>query len=105
MPFDFNGKKAVVTGGASGIGRATSDLLRSSGAKVTVIDRETDVTNRAALERAFEAAGEFDIVVANAGTGSQAALTETSDELWDAMLAVNLTGVFHTIRIAARLMK
>ncbi len=105
MPFDFSGKKAIVTGGASGIGRATSDLLRSSGAEVMVIDRETDVTNRAALERDFEAAGAPDIVIANAGIGSQAALTETSDELWDSTLAVNLTGVFNTVRIAARLMK
>ena len=56
MPFDFSGKTAIVTGGASGIGRATADLLRSSGAEVTVIDRETDVTNRAALARAFEGA-------------------------------------------------
>src|SRR5260370_40546279 len=105
MPFDFNGKKAVVTGGASGIGRATSDLLRSSGAEVMVIDRETDVTNRAALERAFEAAGEIAVVIATAGTGSQAALTETWDELWDSTLAANLTGAFNTVRIAARLMK
>jgi NAD(P)-dependent dehydrogenase (short-subunit alcohol dehydrogenase family) len=105
MPFDFSGKKAIVTGGASGIGRATSDLLRSGGAEVTEVDRETDVTNRAALERAFEEAGEFDIVIANAGIGSQAALTETTDELWDSTLAVNLTGVFNTVRIAGRLMK
>src|SRR6266567_2503194 len=105
MGLDFSGKKAIVTGGASGIGRATSDLLRSSGAEVTVIDRETDVTNRAALEHAMEAAGEIDIVIANAGIGSQAALTETTDELWDSTLAVNLTGVFNTVRIAARLMK
>jgi NAD(P)-dependent dehydrogenase (short-subunit alcohol dehydrogenase family) len=102
---DLSGKKAIVTGGASGIGRATSDLLRSCGAEVTVIDRETDVTNRGALERAFEAAGPPDIVIANAGVGSQAALTETPDELWDSTLAVNLTGVFNTVRTAARLMK
>jgi NAD(P)-dependent dehydrogenase (short-subunit alcohol dehydrogenase family) len=105
MHLDFSGKRAVVTGGASGIGRATTDVLRSCGADVIVIDRETDVTNRAAMERAFEAAIAPDIVIANAGVGSQAALTETSDELWDSTLAVNLTGVFNTVRIAARLMK
>jgi NAD(P)-dependent dehydrogenase (short-subunit alcohol dehydrogenase family) len=105
MYLDFSGKRAIVTGGRSGIGRATADLLRSSGAEVIVIDRETDVSNRLALERAFKAAGVPDIVIANAGVGSQAALTETSDELWDSTLAVNLTGVFNTVRIAARLMK
>jgi meso-butanediol dehydrogenase/(S,S)-butanediol dehydrogenase/diacetyl reductase len=105
MYRDLSGKKAIVTGGASGIGRATSDLLRSRGVEVIAIDRETDVTNRAALERAFQAAGVPDIVIANAGVGSQAALAETSDELWDSTLAVNLTGVFNTVRIAARLMK
>jgi NAD(P)-dependent dehydrogenase (short-subunit alcohol dehydrogenase family) len=105
MYLDFSGKRAIVTGGRSGIGRATADLLRSSGAEVIVIDRETDVSNRLALERAFKAAGVPDIVIANAGVGSQAALAETSDELWDSTLAVNLTGVFNTVRIAARLMK
>jgi len=105
MRFDFTGRKAIVTGGASGIGAATADLLRRAGADVIVIDRETDVADRAALERAFERAGATDIVVANAGVGSQAALNETSDQLWHNTLAVNLTGVFYTIRAAAALMK
>ena len=105
MIFDFHAKRAIVTGGASGIGKATAELLRAAGASVSVVDRETDVTNPAALEAAFERAGAIDIVVANAGVGTQAELTETSDELWRATLAVNLTGVFHTIRAAARSMK
>jgi len=105
MVFDSSRKKAIVTGGASGIGRATAALLRDGGAEVIVIDRETDVTNRVALEQAFQRAGTPDIVIANAGIGIQAALTETSDELWDRMIAVNLTGVFNTVRAAARQMK
>jgi NAD(P)-dependent dehydrogenase (short-subunit alcohol dehydrogenase family) len=105
MHLDFSGKRAIVTGGTSGIGRATTDVLRSCGADVIVIDRETDVANRAALQRAFEAAGALDIVIANAGVGSQAPFSETSDELWDSTLATNLTGVFNTVRVAARLMK
>ncbi len=68
-------------------------------------DRETDVTDRRALEQAFDKAGAPDIVIANAGVGSQAGLVETTDELWDRTLAVNLTGVFNTVRAAARLMK
>lgn len=105
MVFDFTHKMGIVTGGASGIGLATAALMRDSGAEVILIDRETDVTNRTALEQAFERAGTPDIVIANAGVGSQAGLTETSDQLWDTTIAVNLTGVFNTVRAAARHMK
>jgi NAD(P)-dependent dehydrogenase (short-subunit alcohol dehydrogenase family) len=105
MGFDFDGKNAVVTGGASGIGAATVRLLRESGARVTVIDRETDVTNRAALAAAMDAAGALDIVVANAGIGEEAAFLETSEELWSRTLTVNLTGAFHTVQLAAERMK
>ncbi|MGA2597432.1 MAG: SDR family NAD(P)-dependent oxidoreductase [Bryobacteraceae bacterium] len=104
MIWDFSGRRAVVTGGASGIGRAVAELLRTSGAEGLVWDLETDVTDRRALELAFEQAGALDIVIANAGIGSQATLAETADELWDRTLAVNLTGVFNTVRAAARRM-
>ena len=104
MTWNFSGRKAIVTGGASGIGRAVVELLRASGAEVFVWDRETDVTDRPRLELAFEQAGAPDTVIANAGIGSQAALVETADELWDRTVAVNLTGVFNTVRAAARRM-
>ena len=85
MLFDFTGKTAVVTGGANGIGLATSRLLAASHADVWVIDVDdahplervagfgahgtvADVTNRQSLESAFDQAGEdLDIVVACAG--------------------------------------
>ena len=105
MRLDFTDKTAIVTGGASGIGLASVLLLRDCGATVHVIDRETDVTDRAALENALHAAEPFDIVIANAGIGSPAGLTETTEESWQRTIAVNLTGVFHTVQIAAQLMK
>lgn len=69
------------------------------------MDRDVDVTNRARLAEAFERAGDIDIVVANAGVGSPAALDATSPELWERTIAVNLSGVFHTVQIAAARMK
>jgi NAD(P)-dependent dehydrogenase (short-subunit alcohol dehydrogenase family) len=110
MAFDFSGKTAVVTGGAHGIGRAAADRLRAGGARVWVFDTDpsadavADVTDRASLDRAFERSGAPDIVVANAGSGWEADLTDTPRALWDRTLALNLTGVFETVQAAAALM-
>ena len=105
MQLEFSGKTAVVTGGASGIGLATVTLLKKCGAQVHILDREVDVSNRAALQAAMLALAPFDIVVANAGIGSEAELTETKEDLWDRTVAVNLTGVFNTVQLAAQVMK
>ncbi len=67
--------------------------------------KRVDVTDRATLESAFREVGVPDIVSANAGIGVQKTLEETTRELWDRTLAVNLTGVFQTVQIAASLMK
>jgi NAD(P)-dependent dehydrogenase (short-subunit alcohol dehydrogenase family) len=67
-----------------------------------------DVTNADSVARAFEtiasSASKLDVAVVNAGIGRPATLLDTSDEQWEQTLAVNLTGAFHTVRAAARLM-
>jgi meso-butanediol dehydrogenase/(S,S)-butanediol dehydrogenase/diacetyl reductase len=114
--ISFAGKRAVVTGGSSGIGLATARALAEGGAEVFVFDLDSpmdfagqflavDVTDAASISAAFDKAGTPDIVIANAGTGSQAELTDTSRELWDRIIAINLTGVFQTVQVAAVLMK
>jgi NAD(P)-dependent dehydrogenase (short-subunit alcohol dehydrogenase family) len=96
-----------------GIGRAVAGTLSAGGADVWIFDLEAEgpqtirvnVSDRAALEAAFQQVGAIDIVSANAGIGVQSPLEETTAELWGRTLAVNLTGVFHTVQAAAGLMK
>lgn len=120
--MDFRGKTAVVTGGANGIGLEIARGLAAAGAALWILDLErenpdqaaraigaraakVDVTDRASLERAFEQVGSPDVVAVNAGIGTTAPLEQTSPELWRRTLAVNLTGAFETVQIAADRMK
>jgi NAD(P)-dependent dehydrogenase (short-subunit alcohol dehydrogenase family) len=122
MPLDFTGKTAVVTGGANGIGLACARALADGGATVWIFDLEkeqpaevaaafgakghaADVTDRASLEAAFAAAGVPDIAMVNAGVVIPQDLGAATRQDWDRTIAVNLSGAFHTIQIAAGLMK
>jgi NAD(P)-dependent dehydrogenase (short-subunit alcohol dehydrogenase family) len=122
LDFGLTGKLAVVTGGANGIGFAIAQLLAANGASVAIFDLErekpqdaarrigahgfvVDVTSRESIDAAFAAAGTPDIVMANAGIGTEADFLEQTTEDWERTLSVNLTGAFHTIQSAARLMK
>jgi NAD(P)-dependent dehydrogenase (short-subunit alcohol dehydrogenase family) len=122
MAFDFSGKTAVITGGANGIGAATARALAQGGARVAIFDLErehpdaagarlggtgyeVDITDRASIDRAFSQVGPPDIVIANAGIGAELEFSAITEESWQRTIAVNLTGVFHTLQAAAALMK
>lgn len=116
----LSGKHALVTGGGSGIGAAIAVALAEASATVTIIGRQSaplealakkhpgmnaliaDVTDEASIAAAFRAAGEkngpLSIVVANAGAAESASFARTSLESFERMIAVNLTGVFLTLR-------
>jgi len=122
MQLDFTGEKVIVTGGANGIGRAISCAFAAAGASVWILDLPAespveiakslraqaccaDVTDRESLESAFAEAGDPTVVIVNAGVGSASSFSATTADLWNRTLAVNLTGAFHTIQIAAEAMK
>jgi NAD(P)-dependent dehydrogenase (short-subunit alcohol dehydrogenase family) len=113
---DFEGLKALVTGGASGIGRATADLHAARGARVAVLDRDTtgvdkpllayraDVTDdasvRTAVERAADDLGGLDVLVNNAGIGAQGTVEDNDDAEWRHVFDVNVLGMVRTARAA-----
>ncbi|MFF4559775.1 SDR family NAD(P)-dependent oxidoreductase [Streptomyces sp. NPDC001435] len=113
---DFEGLSALVTGGASGIGRATSALLAARGARVAVLDVDpssvdepllgyrADVTDdtsvREAVERAAGELGGLDILVNNAGIGAQGTVEDNDDEEWRRVFDVNVLGMVRAARAA-----
>lgn len=127
MKERFDGKVAVITGAASGIGEATARALVREGASVVIADLQvergkavarelerarfvaTDVTAEAQVERAValavDAFGRIDVMVNNAGVvGAIGSIRETPAETWNATLAVLVNGAFFGIKHAARRM-
>lgn len=123
----FENKTAIVTGGANGIGAAIVRRLASEGASVLIADLEleaakalaaeigppahamaVDVSIRADVEAAVAESvsrfGHLDIMVANAGIVDRLPFLEFTDELWQRVLQVNLTGTFVSGQAAARQM-
>ena len=119
--FDLNGRVVLVTGAARGIGAQIARASAARGAKVVLVGLErerleelaaelggfaayADVTDRGALTTAIDAAAEhfggIDVVVANAGVAPVGTLRGLRDSDWDRTIAVNLTGVWNTVRAA-----
>jgi 2-keto-3-deoxy-L-fuconate dehydrogenase len=106
---DFEGLVAVVTGGASGIGLATAQLLHERGAAVSVIDVDldglpetlageiADVSDRASVQAAIDAIardlGGIDILVNNVGIGAAGTVEDNDDAEWARVLDINVTSM------------
>lgn len=124
------GRRAIVTGGAGGIGRATALLLAEHGAAVAIVDRDgpggravadeieaaggraiavsADVTSaddcRRAVEAAVTAFGGLDILFNNAGIIRRADVVDTTEDEWDRVIAVNVKSVYLMSRVVVPVM-
>jgi 2-keto-3-deoxy-L-fuconate dehydrogenase len=112
---EYEGFRAIVTGGASGIGQATALELQSRGAKVAALDLNPgsdegitqitcDVSDAASVDRAVQQAAEIlggiDIVVNNAGIGARGTIEDTPDETFRSLFEVNVLGAVRVTRAA-----
>jgi len=116
--FRIDGKTALVTGGASGIGEATCRVLAGAGAEVLIMDIDKasadalaaelpgasavrcDVTNEAAVQEAFAGIPKLDILINNAGIGMVGGIAETSSKEFRKLMSVNVEGPFLVTKYA-----
>jgi NAD(P)-dependent dehydrogenase (short-subunit alcohol dehydrogenase family) len=129
--FGLDGRVAVITGAAEGMGHEIAKLLAGSGASVAILDRNSagaaqvaraidhmggralaismDLADErsiiAAVQQAVQHFGGIDILVNCAGIQNRELLTETSTELWDLVQSINSRGLFICVREAARVMR
>jgi NAD(P)-dependent dehydrogenase (short-subunit alcohol dehydrogenase family) len=122
MTIRFDGKTAIVTGGAMGIGAATAEKLCALGASVAILDRDAeaaqatvgtllkaghevssfvcDVSSEASVNEAIDAAlqhyGALHVLVSNAGIQRYGDVVHTSSEVWDETFGVHVKGCFYT---------
>lgn len=120
-------KVAIITGGSSGIGKATAELFLEEGAKVVITARGEERLNQAVeelskkgeiiglvadsskvedaknvFEKTLEVYGDLDVMVNNAGISDLESIMTTTDEQWDKVVATNQSGVFYFAREAAK---
>ena len=114
--MSLRGKRVLITGGGSGAGADLALGFAAAGAEVVISGRrlaaledvaglapgiravQADVTDEASVRRMFQEAGPCDVVIANAGAADSAPMARTTLAQWNAMISVNLTGVFLTLR-------
>lgn len=109
----LEGKTALVTGAARGLGAHIADCFEAAGCSVYRVDLNArirvDITDRAALRSAVAQVknekGGLDILVNNAGLLATGPFDQTSGEAWDRLVAVNLTGVFNCVQAAVPAMR
>jgi 2-keto-3-deoxy-L-fuconate dehydrogenase len=118
IPFRLDGRRAVVTGGASGIGEATCRVLAAAGASVAIVDIDApransladelpgssfvncDITDAAAVSTAFAALVGLDILVNNAGIGLVGNIEETPEQDFARLFRVNVEGMYLVTKAA-----
>jgi 3-oxoacyl-[acyl-carrier protein] reductase len=113
----LDGRVAVVTGAASGVGLGIASVLAAEGARVAILDRDgeaaadaaaelggdaiglaADVTRREDLDAAVRSLDRIDILAANAGIYPDVAFEDVSDELFETVTGVNVLGAIHSIQ-------
>ncbi len=124
VPKVLEGKSAIVTGSARGIGRATAEMLAAAGAKVLINDLDGDVAEQtsgeiagetvafggdltasgvpdAMVKKAVDEFGQLDIIVNNAGYTWDGPIHNITDDQWQAMIDIHTTAPFRVLRAAA----
>ena len=117
----LEGRHALITGGGTGIGAATAEILHAAGARISLLGRrmeplldvaratngqaiQCDVTNLDSIHEAFDEAraknGLIDLLIVNAGIAESAPFHKMTRESWDRIISVNLTGAFDTVQAA-----
>lgn len=130
MTDSFAGQTVIVTGGASGLGRAIAEAFADAGAKITLADRDTEGAEREAarlraqgceaipvtvdvadprqvqdmIDQTCAAFGSVEVFVHSAGVGVERPFLETSDEEWRRIIDIDLSGTFYCMRAAGRAM-
>lgn len=123
IPFRLDGRTALVTGGASGIGEQTSRVLTQAGAQVIIVDidetkaaklatelpgatyRIFDITDESAVRRGTEGIGRLDILINNAGIGLVGGVEETETDDFDRIFRVNVRGLYLVTKFCLPLLR
>ncbi|HEX7930791.1 MAG TPA: SDR family oxidoreductase [Sphingomicrobium sp.] len=115
----LEGRHALITGGGTGIGAASAEMLHAAGARISLLGRrmeplldvarttdglaiQCDVSNHDSIHRAFDEAraknGLIDLLIVNAGIAESAPFHKMTRESWDRIIGINLTGAFDTVQ-------